>query len=166
MDIRPALKRQYHASLAMLRQAIEDCPDPLWDDDETHDVPFWRVAYHTLYFTHLYLHPTLEAFQPWALHRDEYHDLPWPPDSGTKIADPYSNGQLMEYWAIVDAFVDGAVDRMDLSAPGSGIPWHAEMPKLEHQLHNVRHIQHHTGLLAGRVRTATGTVVRWVRPKV
>ena len=164
MDTRTALKRQYHAALAMLRDAIEKCPEDLWDDGDAHDVPFWRVAYHTLYFTHLYLHPSLDAFRPWTHHREDFHDLPWPPGSGTRITNPYSKAQVVEYWSIVDGFVDGAVDRMALDGL-SGIPWHATMPKLEHQLHNLRHIAHHTGILSGRIRAATGALVEWVRPK-
>ena len=50
--LRSALKSQYHAALAMLREAIEKCPDELWASDE-YTNRFWRIAYHTLYFTHL-----------------------------------------------------------------------------------------------------------------
>jgi hypothetical protein len=164
MDIKAALKGQYHAALAMLRQAIEDCPSDLWDG-EPYLVPFWRVAYHTLYFTDLYLHPNLEAFRPWELHRGEHHDLPWPPEGAPKINDPYSKAQLLDYWRLCDAAVDARVDALDLDAPDCGMPWHKGMPKLDHQLHNLRHVQHHTALLAGRLRLANGTEVKWVRPK-
>ena len=83
----------------MLKQAIEQCPDVLWAGD-AYPVPFWRVAYHTLYFTHLYLQQTEQDFRPWEHHRDEYHDLPWPPDSGSSIDDPYTKDQLLEYWRL------------------------------------------------------------------
>jgi len=162
--VRASLRRQYHGALAMLRQAIEECPDQMWDDTEANDVAFWQVAYHTLYFTHLYLHRTIEEFRPWSRHRNTHHDLPWPPDAGARITDPYTRPQILEYWAIVDGYVDGAVERMDLGAP-SGIPWHAEMNKFEHQLHNLRHIAHHTGILSGRIRAETGKVIAWVRPR-
>jgi hypothetical protein len=39
------------------------------------------------------------------------------------------------------------VDDLDLSATACGFPWHP-MPKLEHQLVNIRHIQHHQRRLA------------------
>ena len=32
MDIRSALKSQYHAAFKTLRPAVEKCPDALWDD--------------------------------------------------------------------------------------------------------------------------------------
>jgi len=80
MNVRAALKGQYHAALAMLKQAIEQCPDELWDGGQA--VPFWQVAYHTLYYTHLYLQQREEDFRPWEHHGKEHHDLPWPPENG------------------------------------------------------------------------------------
>jgi hypothetical protein len=37
------------------------------------------------------------------------------------------------------------------------------MSKLEHQFVNLRHIQHHTGQLAERIRQSTGHGVSWAR---
>jgi len=233
MNVQDALKGQYHASLAMLKQAIEMCPNELWDGGshpfvasvaplvenvapppsavrnsrgarrnlgaqsglimDRNPVPFWRVVYHTLYAAHMYLQQTEEDFRPWEHHRDGYNDLPWPPptkpvcfpagsrrsacsaakkplrsgppDSGPKIDDPYTKAQMLEYWRLVDARVDVDVDRLDLVAPESGFSWHKTVPKLEHQIHNIRHIQHHAALLSGRLRLANGTDVRWVRTK-
>lgn len=48
MKIQAALKGQFHAALAMLKQAVENCPADLWDRDEA-GPPFWHVAYHTLF---------------------------------------------------------------------------------------------------------------------
>jgi hypothetical protein len=55
MDIRSALKSQYHAALGTLREAIEKCPDSMWDDAADRYPAFWRVAYHTLFYAHFYL---------------------------------------------------------------------------------------------------------------
>lgn len=162
MNIRDALKGQYHAALAMLKQTITDCPDDLWNAGPF-TVPFWRVVYHTLYFTDLYLHQRIEDFRPWEHHRGEHHDLPWPADSATPISDPYSKSDMLEYWQVCDGKVDRAVDALDLDAPESGFPWHKTVPKLEHQLHNIRHIQHHLAILSGRLRPTNGIEIRWVR---
>jgi hypothetical protein len=40
----------------MLRGAIDACPATLWTSDRYVN-PFWQVAYHTLFYTHLYLQP-------------------------------------------------------------------------------------------------------------
>ncbi len=164
MNVKRALKGQLHASLDMLKQTIEQCPDDMWNRDAD-SVRFWQVAYHTLYFTHLYLHQKEADFVPWEHHKDDYHDLPWPADSGRKIDDPYNKEQLLAYWQICDAFVETAVDGLDLDATDSGFSWHKGFPKLDHQLQNLRHIQHHTALLSGRLRAAMGDKadVAWVR---
>ena len=65
---RSVLKSQYHASLAMLREAVERCPADEWSN-ASHKNKFWQLAYHTLFFTHLYLQRDEAAFQPWAQHR-------------------------------------------------------------------------------------------------
>jgi hypothetical protein len=55
MNIQSALKSQYHAALKTLRLAVEKCPDALWDNPADGPAPFWRVVYHTLFYTHFYL---------------------------------------------------------------------------------------------------------------
>ncbi|MCB9857482.1 MAG: DinB family protein [Phycisphaerales bacterium] len=164
MDVKRALKGQYHAALDMLKRAIELCPDDAWTDDAS-TLPFWQVAYHTLYFTHLYLNQTEGDFVPWEHHKPDYHDLPWPADSGTTPEHPYDKSQLLAYWRICDEFVDTAVDRLDLDATDSGFSWHKGFPKLDHQLQNLRHIQHHTAILSARLRANAGDAadIAWVR---
>ena len=61
-----ALKEQYHAALAMLADCVEKCTDDLWTTPSRKDVDpdhpnrfcvrsFWRIAFHGIFFTHLYL---------------------------------------------------------------------------------------------------------------
>lgn len=158
------LKNQYHMALATLREAIELCPGELWLDTRPKN-SFWQVAYHTLFFAHFYLGEDSASFQPWAEHqRDNQNEDgvggdPDPRSSLPLIPRPYSKDQVLRYWAIVDGMVDGAVDRMDLSRSESG--FHYRMSKLEHQLVNLRHVQHHAAQLADRLRDAVGVGVAW-----
>lgn len=166
MDVQAALTSQYHAALAMLRQAVERCPDDLWAGGN-YPVPFWRVAYHTLFYTHFYLAQSERAFRPWELHRDEHQFLssvPWPPHRPPATGEPYTRAQILEYWRFCDAMIDGAVAQLDLDAPECGFPWY-QMPKLEHQIMNIRHVQHHAALLAGRLRLAGVAAVDWIGSK-
>jgi hypothetical protein len=166
--LRDPLKRQYRAALLMLRDAVERCPDALWDDPAPTNT-FWQVAYHTLYFTHLYLQPSEAAFVPWTGHQAgvQHEDgIAGPADPASPlplVPDPYTKDQVLAYLEHVHASVDG-VDALDLGAATSGFWWYP-MGKLEHQLVNLRHVQHHVGQLADRVRAATGDGVRWVSPK-
>ena len=61
----------------------------------------------------------------------------------------------------VDGMVDASVDTMDLDAETCGFPWY-KIPKLDHQINNIRHVQHHAALLSGRLRRAEGIDVLWV----
>ena len=166
MDLKAALKGQYHAALAMLKQTIDRCPDDLWTA-AGHPSAFWHIAYHTLFYTHLYLQPDEKAFRPWEHSRPEYQYLesvPWPPHRPPQIAEPYTKAQVLDYWRACDAMIDAGVDQLDLDRPECGFPWY-KMPKMEHQLMNVRHIQHHVGQLADRQRLAADLDLDWIGNK-
>ena len=161
--LRAVLKSQYLAALQMLRDAIELCPDGEWTRADWEN-PFWRVAYHTLFFTHLYLQPNEPAFRAWESHREYYQilgALPWPPHDMPKIGEPYTREEVLSYCRVCEGMVNDAVDALDLLSPDCGFWWYGKMSKAEHQIVNVRHIQHHAGQLIDRVRAATGRGVEW-----
>jgi DinB superfamily len=162
-SLRSILKSQHYATLTMLRQAVERCPEGLWTD-ATHPNAFWHVAYHTLCCAHMYLHANHHAFQPWQKHRDEYQfmgRIPTPPHRPPRIGEPYTKAEVLEYLGVCEGFVDEAVDRMDLGAAECGFPWYT-MSKLEHQFVSIRHIQHHAAQLADRLRAKAGVGVDWL----
>ena len=164
MDIRPALKSQYHASLKTLRLAVEKCPDGMWDDPKDRLAAFWRVAYHTLFFTDFYLRKDMGAFAPWARHRadaDCLGRIHWDNNREPAACEPYSREDILEYWRICDGMVDEALDAMDMERTECGFPWYP-MSKLEHQLVSIRHIQHHSAALSSRLRREAGIAVEWV----
>jgi len=161
-----ALKGQYHASLEMVREAIEKCPDELWLDAGPKNA-FWQAAYHALFFAHLYMGQDAEVFVPWAEHqRDNQNEdgiagEPDPKSALPLLPNPYTKDQALRYWAIVDGMVDRTVDALDLRRDDSGFSWYT-MSKVEHQILSVRHIQHHAAQLADRLRAARGVGIRWV----
>lgn len=159
MTLQAALKSQYHASLAMLLEAIDCCPAGLWTSDQ-HVNQFWHVAYHTLFYTHLYLQPSEADFVAWEHHRPGYNRFGTGPDAPSTLT-PYLVEEVRAYCLHCQDMVDSAVDRLDLAAPESGFSWY-RMPKLEHQLVNLRHLQHHTGQLADRLRQTADRGLRWV----
>ena len=82
MNIKAIIASQYLAALEMLEQAVLKCPESLWNSSED-KAKFWHVAYHALFYTHLYLQNTHQDFTPWHKHRENYNymggRLPWPP---------------------------------------------------------------------------------------
>lgn len=164
--LRSILKSQYHASLAMLLETLERCPDDVWSGDEYKN-SFWQIAYHTVFISHLYLQPNHAAFRPWEHHQAEVQHQdgiagPADPDSTLPLVpEPYTRAQVLEYWKVCDRLVDDAVDALDFANPESGFYWY-KVSKLEHQFINIRHIQHHTAQLADRLRAAADIGISWV----
>ena len=155
MDIHSVFVSQYRASITMLQEAIIKSPDALWDDS-AHENKYWHIAYHTLFFTHLYLAPSESAFQPWPKGRKGYQDL------SVKRRDViYSKAELEEYTAFVFQRVHEGVNVPLQDAP-NGFEWLPKFSRLELHLYNIRHIQHHTGQLADRLKTANIGGPRWV----
>ena len=147
MRAKDSFKSQYHASLAMLRQAIVICPDPLWVST-SYKNPFWQVAFHVLFYTHLYLQPAEADFIPWEKHRASLVSLV----ESERIAEggePYTKEDILAYLAICLEQVEQQVDALDLEAE-SGFDW-LPFNKLEVQIYNIRHIQQHTGELCERL---------------
>ena len=160
--LRDALKGQYRAGLAMLRQAVEKCPDDLWLEGGAN--PFWQNAYHGLFFTHLYLMPDEKSFKAWERHRPEYQfmgDVPWPPHNPPKIGEPNTKEDVLEYCQVCEEMIGGAIDALDLHATDCGFPWYGNISKLEHQIMNIRHLQHHAAQLADRLRGRADKGVGW-----
>jgi hypothetical protein len=162
MAVRDALRSQYHAALAMVRRAIERCPDEVWVDEEPVNA-FWHLAYHALFYGHLYLMPDEASFTAWEKHRENHQflgRLPWPPHDPVELGEPYSRDDLLAYCDHVDGLVDATLEEVDLDAESCGFWWY-DLPKLDHEILSIRHVQHHAGQLADRLRSRAGVGVDW-----
>jgi hypothetical protein len=174
MDIKAALKEQYHATLAMLADCLEKCPEDFWNNpNPAHDEgdrviyrPFWRIAFHGLFFTQLYMGQTVDDFKPWPNSPLRFNSM-WGPDwevepfEFPEDIEPLSKPDMLDYLAYVDSLVDPIVDGLDLSAAESGVPWYKNFPKLNHELLTLRHLQGHVGQLS-ELLMARGIDSRWV----
>lgn len=130
----------------MLRNCIEVCPDDLWESG-THPRTFWRIAYHTIFFTNFYLAVDQSSGQFWEKHC--WHGLVLGTQEGETIPPEettYRQGEVLEYLAYVEENVEAWLDQIDLDAPTSGFSWYP-IPKLDHQLVNIRHLGTHIGQL-------------------
>lgn len=157
VSVPSVLKAQYRAGFAMLQQAIERCPDGLWLSGEGHAAPYWRLAFHVLFFTHFYLQQNHKSMRRWPRHRGHLEDLDGPPAPANEA---YTRADMLEYLTFCREMLDPAIDAMDLASPDCGFPWYTQ-GKLEHQLNNIRHLQHHTAQLGDRLRSATKQGLDW-----
>jgi len=162
MDIKKIIQAQFLAALEMLKQAVVKCPDALWNASEDRN-KFWHVAYHAIFYTHLYLQDTEQDFKPWEKHRPEYQfmgQVPWPPHAPPKIGEPYTREEVLDYLAFAQEQVRQRVPALDLEA-GSGFGWQS-FGKLELQVYNIRHLQQHTAELYERLGARAGIDLDWI----
>jgi hypothetical protein len=162
MDIKIVIQSQFLAALEMLKQAVIRCPDSLWNAAQDRNKS-WHVAYHALFYTHLYLQDTEKDFKPWESHRDEYQfmgQVPWPPHSPPKIGEAYTREEILAYLAFVQGQVRERLPALDLEA-ASGFGWQP-FGKLELQFYNLRHLQQHTAELYERLGARAGIDLDWI----
>jgi hypothetical protein len=162
MEIKQVIQSQFLAALEMLKQAVVKCPDSIWNAAQDRN-KFWHVAYHALFYTHLYLQDTEKDFKPWASHRDEYQfmgQVPWPPHDPPKIGDPYAREEVLDYLTFVQEQVRERLPALDLEA-ASGFGWQP-FGKLELQIYNIRHLQQHTAELHERLGARAGIDLNWI----
>lgn len=160
MNVKEVIQSQYLASLEMLKSAISLCPEPLWEDPKPQN-KFWHIAYHALFYTHLYLQPKEANFKPWDKHREESGSLSWNPQDPPTGKALYSKDDLLEYLDFCQAQVKTIVPNLDLESVESGFHW-LPFGKLELQFYNIRHLQQHTGELCERLGREAGIDVGWV----
>jgi hypothetical protein len=122
---------------------------------------------------HLYSRPRAQDFRAWEHHQtgiqdlDDYpappeiEDMLEPPHRPPQTGEPYTKAQMLDYWKFCDTMIDEALDSIDLLSTESGFSWYP-IPKVEHQLVAIRHIQHHTAQLSDRLRETIDEGVEWV----
>ncbi|MBN1435282.1 DinB family protein [Candidatus Fermentibacterales bacterium] len=163
-DVRRVVESQYLASLEMLGNAVDLCPEELWDDGRFGN-RFWRIAFHTLFYTHLYLQSMEEDFRPWPKHRGQAEHmgeaLPWPPHDPPEVAEAYTKKEVLEYLDFCRREVLERTAELDVEREDSGFFW-LPFGKLELQIYNIGHVRHHAGQLIERLRAETGLGVEWV----
>ncbi len=157
-----SITQQYNSALAMLRKAIELCPADLWLSGTPNRT--WHIAYHALFYTHFYLAPLETEFVAWEHHRPEsnyFGGVPWKPEAPAIIHEPYTQHELLDYADFCKCEIENKIAVLDLEAP-SGFYW-LPFNKLELQFYNLRHLAHHTGQIAERLRSQANIGLPWVR---
>jgi len=100
--MRAAIGGQFGAAINTLREAVENCPETLWND-RSEGAPFWQIAYHTLFCLHMYSCPSLKALTPAKFHVEDAQflagDYPWldPPRTIGVPAFVFSKADVLSY---------------------------------------------------------------------
>lgn len=159
IDIKIPLKRQHHASMAMLKEAITNASEELWLGGE-HPRNYWRIAYHAAGYAHLYLYENLETWRPWSKARKE---CSWLNGDDVPIMQPYSQEEMVEFVELIESEIDQRIDALDLEEPTCGFVWYPTVSRFELLLLSLRHLHGHIGQLT-ELLIAEGKDVKWQGP--
>lgn len=140
------LWKQFGASIDMFENAIEKCPDELWNNKET---IVWYWAYHTLFYTDYYLSEDPDNFHPpESFTLSEFEEGTMPP----KV---YTKEELISYIKFCREkcrkLLAGLTEE---KAKNRWINKWKNYSMFEMIIYNMRHVQHHTGqlnLLLGQI---------------
>jgi hypothetical protein len=139
-EFKEEIWRQFGASLDMFENAIRQCPDSLWNDNENN---YWYNVYHTLFFLDYYSTETPDGFSP-----PEPFTLSEFDTEGTMPERVYSKHELLNYLQYgrekTRLLISG------LTSEKTKLRWINKWQNysiVELILDNMRHVQHHVGQL-------------------
>jgi len=140
------LKGQYEAALCMMKQCLAACPAEHWEDKIANGSFRW-VAYHTLFFTDLYLTRNEKEFVLRDLHERGGDER------GPNLTPGLGKEDALAYVAICHQKVLDAIPKEtdEILQGESGFSWR-KFTRAEMHIYNIRHIQHHTGQLSAFLR--------------
>lgn len=148
-SIRTSIWQQFGASIDMLDNAMNACPDELWryrlweDPSERPEYSeFWYRVYHTLFWLDLYLTGVEEGFAPPApftrIEADD--DLP---------DRPYTKAELQSYLDYARSKCQATIEALtdEKASQHCTFGW-GNVNFLELQLYSMRHVQEHAAQLS------------------
>jgi hypothetical protein len=150
------LKAQHHNTLAMLVGVIEGCPEELWAV-EYGGVPFWREAYHALFWVHNFLGLRDKTFQ----------FRPFDVDIDPRLFTPPNNTctreEAIEYAAQTRAYLNKVFAAMTLDELSSPVDYdETDFRTVYHRLmYGMRHVQYHVGKLTAYLNLQGIQLDRW-----
>ena len=153
---------QFGAAIDMLDNAIQACPDDLWQarlfpDEIPEFAEFWYVAYHTLFWLDFYLSEAAEGFAPPApFTLSEF-------DAGLLPERVYTKEELREYLVYGRTKCQTRIESItDFMAPQRiRSDWH-EMSVAEMLIYNLCHVQEHAAQLSLFLGQKVGSAPGWV----
>lgn len=137
---------QFGAALDMFENALDKCPQSLWEDDSK----FWYIAYHTLFFTDYYLTEAPNKFLP-----PEPYSLSEFDPNGAMPERVYTKEELLSYTCHCREKCRNLI--AGLTEEKAEMHWNDGQRNYSYYkllFYNLRHVMHHTGqlnLLLGKI---------------
>ncbi len=155
--VRSIIGSQYGAALGMLVDTLENCCEDVWHLSSGNN-PCWKIAYHTVFYAHLYMCTSEDEFSPAAFHYEDAQFLgtsPYPPFEKVRLDKPIQQSDVLNYTKHVLESSRKIEDiPMNVLLEPCVWPW-IDRTLLELLCMSTRHIQHHTAQIQmlAQVRT-------------
>ena len=162
-ELQNSLWKQFGASIDMLLNAIDVCPDALYENNKR----FFYTAYHVAVFLDYYLTVPPTDFEPQLTFTiTEKENMPVEALDDVLPDNHYSKEQLMEYIKTSK----GKCQKVIVNFKEDGNPRFIEdfeVGKMDYSLieillYNMRHVQHHTAQLNMMLRNEGQEPPKWV----
>lgn len=154
--MRTLLWQQFGASIDMLENAIDACPEPIWGD-RSRQPEYWYMAYHTLFWLDLYGYGSVEDYDPGRPFSLEELD-----PAGIIPANPYTKPELKRYLEQGRKRIYSAIESLAGDSGRRHLFTWGEVGTAELLLYNMRHVQHHVAQLNLILRQTTDSAPGWV----
>lgn len=149
--------QQFGASIDMLGNALDACPDWLWND-RSRQPEYWYLVFHTLFWLDLYLTDPREDFAPPPPFTLDELD-----PEGVLPKEPYTKTELQIYLKYGRDKCRSVIDKLTEEEARQHCRFHSfECTFQELFLYNMRHVQHHAGQLNLILRKEINWAPRWV----
>ncbi len=154
VSINDAIWAQFGASLEMLENAINICPDEHWNTD----LNFWYTSYHCIFWTDYFLTTEPKNFEPPVPFTfSEFDPLGKKPDR------VYTKIELLTYIAHCRQKANKLITGLTTETLNDRwINAYKNYSLLEILLYNLRHIQHHSAQLNLLLRQTINNAPTWV----
>jgi len=151
------ISKQFGATIDMLENAMQQCPEKLWFD-RTQQPEFWYLVFHTLFWLDFYLADTAEGFTPPSPFNLDEMD-----PAGIIPEQPYTKEELQRYLEHDRQKYQKAIKTLtDKKARQRWIYGSRNFSVAEVFLYQIRHVQHHAAQLNLILRQVTDSAPRWV----
>jgi len=156
------ITNQYEAVFCLWNTCIDRCPDSRWDEPIV-NLAFCQVAFHTLFFTDVYLGRDFEAVRDQAFHRDNagsFRDYEELEDRKQELLydRPFLQSYLTHYRTRASEVI-AAETAETLGAP-SGFP-RKDFSRAELHVCNIRHMHHHAAHVSLRLKLDANVDIPW-----
>ena len=153
-SIRQSIWSQFGAGLDMLENAIQMCPDELWNTE----LNFWYASYHCIFWTDYYLTTEPSKFEPpMPFTFSEFDPTGKMPDR------TYTKTELLSYLEYCRRKASLLISELTIDKLNERwINEYKNYSILEILLYNLRHIQHHSAQINLLLRQNINNAPSWV----